>query len=739
MLNSMKFDISTYNEFKTELEICRFGGLFIALYKERKIIDLVIGRLKHDLPEYFIFSLQMTPQKISFPTFFEQTFEETGGANDIFHVIGIEGLSEELQVNFINYLQYNRERFKTKPYSIIFWTTPSFEKKLFFNAPDFYHWISGVYDFSKLETANSHPIKVKSPVSPPRIPLQNITGYLKKVVWQYENWTHVKNEGEEFLIDAMARSDLHEYYVKTYCITHEDKTKLLDEVFEGFLENADRHFLTLLGDFGTGKTSFSLHYFIQLAKKFIESSKNRIPIFISLKNYPKEIVIKDFIVKEFYDKYKIAISFDVFQALAIEGMFVFFIDGFDEMMEVSDRALTERNFRELTKLTFEKMRFLTESCERISNANKVFLTCRTHYFFTEVHEKKTLKSSYTVLYRDYATKTDYEITKITLKEFNDKQIKEYVLKNTRNAVLTESILREITYTYNLRELSERPILLDIIIKTLPSLEDRIEINASDLYGMYTEMWIGRDDWRSQMLPEGKRKFMWELALKMFKKGGDFSIHYSALAEPNEIYLKKDFQYQKSDSDYYRYETTTCTFLNRDSRGNYKFIHKSFMEYFIAELIFYCITNKEQFDVPYEKLNREIMFFLKLIISSKRFNLQNFDLNHLDLSGINLERAKLTTAKLQNSKLKGADLHGANLKSANLSGADLSGADLSGADLSWAKIEDALFISANLQGALFIGAKLRNTDFSFSDIYRADFRYADRKGAKFKRKPVDSYQ
>ena len=163
---------------------------------------------------------------------------------------------------------------------------------------------------------------------------------------------------------------------------------------------------------------------------------------------------------------------------------------------------------------------------------KVLLTTRTHYFLSEAQEKEVLRADYTILYRNYATKSNYEIARINLKEFNQKQIEEYVSKNTRGEEATKNVLSIIKDTYNLEELSTRPLLLEMIVKTLPTLENKKGINTADLYRAYTGIWIERDDWRSQMTPEGKRAFMWQLALKMFNKGGDFSLHYSQLDRPD---------------------------------------------------------------------------------------------------------------------------------------------------------------------------------------------------------------
>ena len=256
------------------------------------------------------------------------------------------------------------------------------------------------------------------------------------------------------------------------------------------------------------------------------------------------------------------------------------------------------------------------------------MTCRTHYFLTEVQESEFLKADYTILYRNYATKSNYEITRIKLREFNEEQREEYISKNTKCKETTKEILGIINDTYNLKELSTRPLLLEMIIKTLPSLKDKKEINSDVLYQAYTDMWIKRDDWRSQMTHEGKRRFMWQLALKMFKKKGDFSLHYSHLDKPKSEHLKENFV--ATSEDYYQYETTACSFLNRDKDGHYKFIHKSFMEYFLAENFFYLIRSNTRITDPYE-FNKETEYFLKSIISTNKSNLQGFNLSNFFLN------------------------------------------------------------------------------------------------------------
>ena len=596
-----------YQEFKTELKICKIGGLFLALYCNKEVPKLIIKKLENDndLEVFFQFPLYINEKKVPFPILFEQTFEQMGNKNNIYHVLGIEeNLSSAKAKEFLEYLQYARERLKAKPYSLVFWITPELEQKLFFQAPDFHHWVFGTYDFTDIDDKQLNSIT--SAVNKESFDIQKIDKYLRKVIWQYQNWKVVKKNNESFLLEPMERADLYNYYVQSYCIDKEGQEQLLDNLLDNFINNKKQNFLTLLGDFGTGKSTFSIHYFIGLARRYLNDKTKRIPIFISLKDYKGKLNIEDFIVKEFYEKFKITINFSFFQQLALEGKFIFFIDGFDEMASLTDREITIQNLKELTKLSFENVLFLTKSQDKIHKANKVFLTSRTHYFLTESQERDILKADYTILYRNYATKSNYEISRIKLKEFNNDQIREYIQKHTNNKKITNQYFRIIENTYNLKDLSTRPLLLEMIIKTMPILKKKKSINPAGLYRAYTNIWIERDDWRSQMKPECKRNFMCEMAVKVFKSGGDFSLHYSKLDQPKGEHLKPKFEV--FDRDYYKYEATTCSFLNRDSNGNYKFIHKSFMEYFVAESLYRRWEQNYTQILNNVSLNNEIKFF-----------------------------------------------------------------------------------------------------------------------------------
>ncbi len=608
-MNIPKESDRQYEELKIELAVCQIGGLFLAIYEEEQALEFVMARLQKDLPKHFQFPLQMTAPKVWFPIFFGESFERLGKQSNIFHVLGIDKLPEKSLEDFVKHLECNRERFKARPYSLVFWISSRVVKKICYNAPNFYHWVFGTYDFTDMEAPDEEVIFAFRKETK-AVFLNNIEHYLKKQIWEYEHWEEVKQG--KFLNEVASRANLNAYYVDLYATDQSGKSRSLDEMLDEFLTDEKCSFLTLLGDSGTGKSSFSLHYFMFQVKRYLLDKSRRIPFFMSLKDYPGRLNVEIFILKEFYEKLGLSLSLAIFQEFALQGRLLSFVDGFDEMVSMSDQEETIENFKELTKLSFENVQFMTQSHKERKQTNKIFMTCRTHYFFTDVQEENILKADYTVLYRNYATGSNYRITRINVEKFNQEQIRRYIVKNTGSEATAREFLGIIDNTYNLKELSERPLLLNMIVKTLSTLKDSKQLNVVDLYLAYTNDWIERDDWRSQMTPQGKRQFMWELAVKMYECGGDFSLHYSHLERPKKNLFKPQQSEKSEKGDYFKYEITTCSFLNRGSSGNYKFIHKSFMEYFVAEYLFNCIKEEKTDILAGNELNADIRFFLEMM-------------------------------------------------------------------------------------------------------------------------------
>ncbi len=344
------------------------------------------------------------------------------------------------------------------------------------------------------------------------------------------------------------------------------------------------------------------------------------------------------------------------------------------------------------------------------------------------------------------------LTSYKLMELDKEQSVDYAFVNTLSEEIAKKMLGIINdNSFNITELLTRSILSKMIKNIFPSLKDKMKINVAGLYQTYTDMWIKRDDWLPQMTFEEKRRFMWQLALKIFQQNVGLSLHYSQLDKPEREHLKEHFT--ASDEDCYRYETATCPFLNRDKYGYYSFVHKSFMEFFLAQYFFHELRSNNRIANVFD-FNHETLFFLKSIILLNKPHLHDLDLSGLPLNNINLEGVNLTKtnlsecmligAKLKMAKLCEADLSKAILCEADLSNANLSGANLynanldmaklgmvnlDGANLSEAGLRKADMIMASLNGTNFTNANLQKADLIMANLNRTDFSNANLSGAK----------
>lgn len=94
-----------------------------------------------------------------------------------------------------------------------------------------------------------------------------------------------------------------------------------------------------------------------------------------------------------------------------------------------------------------------------------------------------------------------------------------------------------------------------------------------------------------MRPEGKALFMEELAFAMWESGKE-QVHFNRLRSPLIADHFKTEVVSSLDLDWFDNDVRTCSFLNRNRDGYYRFIHRSFMEFFLAKRFIRCVRNEE---------------------------------------------------------------------------------------------------------------------------------------------------
>jgi len=348
------------------------------------------------------------------------------------------------------------------------------------------------------------------------------------------------------------------------------------KLFDEWLTDPQANQLTLLGDYGTGKTTLLKRLAQILAKRYDEQAvqaggRSRVPILIDLRDYLQAVSLKT-IVLDLLDSHGIRASYAAFDYLSREGQLVIFLDSFDEMANRGNFEVTLRNFRELNRGALGRA--------------KLVLACRTHYFVNikELHRYFGTTQRYTQLYSEIALKPNFQIA--YLQEFDQTRVRRYLdMRCGKGADRVQSFIEN---TYNLQELSRKPVLLDMIVASEQSIQREARaVTPGILYKMYTDIWLSRNDWSTVVDIEGKCELLERLAYEIEKRP-DYRLSYRDIPR-----LIRSWKQSVDDAALREIEAElrTASFLVWTGDGNYGFSHRSFQEYFLASHLIAEVTRE----------------------------------------------------------------------------------------------------------------------------------------------------
>lgn len=376
------------------------------------------------------------------------------------------------------------------------------------------------------------------------------------------------------------------------------------KVIDKWLNDPISNQLTLLGDYGTGKTTLlkyvTLRSVRQYKKDIASGSRARVPVFINLGKYTFARSLKQ-IILELIDSGKIkADSYAAFEYVLQEGQVLLILDGFDEMASRANLDVTLQNFRELNRKALGR--------------SKIILSCRTHYFHTHRHVQRFLgfsaPSDYTDLYREIAGKPNFLIT--YLQEFDAPQIEEYLERRCGDR--TKDIQSFIQNTYNLKELSRRPVLLDMIVTSSKQLQSKSgTVTPGDLYLSYTDLWLSHNDWQLTIDVDTKTGLLEQIAARLMKKR-DSNIRFDEIPSLIRSWNEAITPVDTAAIDR---ELRTATFLERDDDGNYTFSHRSFLEFFFARFLISSAALDNPAPWDGQNFVREVYLFIRDLVLRRK--------------------------------------------------------------------------------------------------------------------------
>ncbi len=473
---------------------------------------------------------------------------------------------------------------------------------------------------------------------------------------------------------------------------------LIDKYITEWLYQDDpRSQLAIFGEYGAGKSSLCQKIAHDLAASYLQDPTSaRIPILLNLRDFIGTIKIEAYIASFLDQDCGVANpKFELFRAMNNAGLFLLIFDGLDEMAVKVDKDTLEQNLMEIEKLA-------------ASPKSKVILTSRPEYFITSEEEEQVLSPDRSV----FRTRvTQYKPIKIL--PWGEDQVNEFL--QLRVPLISEATHPWTYYRDRIRridklsDLSQRPVLLEMIVKTLPGLiESKTVINLPNLYRVYLLEEIRRQKVlkrRALLISEEARLLLLQEMAAALYVGSIPAITFLEALHRIESEIKPPRQ----ELEAYTREFLTNSFLIR--RGDeYNFSHKSILEYLVAKQFHLEIENNSPYLARRTTLQRVVIDFLTELDPDEDtlWDWINYTKTREHVSGIYLGgNAATLLCALSTDAFRGKDISRTNLTGADLSGADLRETRFDRTILAKVSLRDAMFYEENLRLA-----NISNTLFSF---------------------------
>jgi WD40 repeat protein len=344
----------------------------------------------------------------------------------------------------------------------------------------------------------------------------------------------------------------------------------IDEYMDEWLDSAQKNHISVLGEFGTGKTWFAKHYawtgvraYLQAKEKHVK--RPRLPLLITLRDYANAVNLKvgTVIAGFFFNEHDISLNSEVFDRLNQMGKLLILFDGFDEMTQQIDKQKIIDNFWALA------------GDEVITQNSKVILTCRIEHFPTTDDNKKVFEGGERASTQaKVAAAPKFEI--LNLHPLSIDQIRQVL--TSREA--TPETIDKILANPELADLVKRPMMVDLVLEALPEISEGKDIDLARVYLYALKHKLARDieTERTFTSMADKLFFLCELSWAMLSQN-QLTLHYSQFPER----LKELFgdAIQDNQLDHWHYDMMCQTILIRDHDGNYRPAHKSLLEFFVA--------------------------------------------------------------------------------------------------------------------------------------------------------------
>ncbi|NEP13838.1 MAG: NACHT domain-containing protein [Symploca sp. SIO2C1] len=340
----------------------------------------------------------------------------------------------------------------------------------------------------------------------------------------------------------------------------------IDGYVDLWLDDPAKEHLSVLGEFGTGKTWFAFHYAWTALQRYLQAKQRgiqrpRLPLVITLRDYSKALNVENVLAGFFFSKHNIRINSEVFNQLNRMGKLLLIFDGFDEMAAKVDRQQMINNFWELAKVLVPE--------------GKVILTCRTEHF-PEAKEGRALLNAELQASTVALTGETPQFEVLELAKFDDEQIRQVL-----SFQADESTVEKVMGNPQLLDLACRPVMTELILEALPEIEQGKPVDLSRVYLYAVRRKMERDITAERTFTSlaDKLYFLCELSWEMLSTD-EMSLNYRLFPDRLRRLFGSVVQ-QEKDLDHWHYDMMGQSMLVRNAEGDYTPAHRSLLEFFVA--------------------------------------------------------------------------------------------------------------------------------------------------------------
>ena len=211
--------------------------------------------------------------------------------------------------------------------------------------------------------------------------------------------------------------------------THPDISNYVDQ----WMEDTDGEHLSLLGEFGTGKSWFAFKYAHDMVARYRQAQQRgltrpRVPLLIGLGEYASGFKdVRALLTKFGSGEHQVHIhrNFAVLETLNRMGRLLFIFDGFDEMAARVDQQKMVDNFWSLASV--------------LGPGSKAILTCRTEYFQFAKQAREVLSGNL----RGSSMKELFETARFqvaTLQMFDEARLRTVLSRRSNDEKLIDAVM-----------------------------------------------------------------------------------------------------------------------------------------------------------------------------------------------------------------------------------------------------------------------------------------------------------